>query len=403
MDRQEARAKVVQAAEGLDRELRALNEYLYMNPEVAYQEFKASARVAETMEAHGFEVEREVAGLSTALRAEWVGDASGGAAMSDNRPTIAFLAEYDALPGLGHACGHNLIAAMSVGAALACQAADLPARILLFGTPAEEAGGGKVAMTDAGLFDGLDAAMMVHPSTYSTCGRGSLAMRGFKLKYYGKPAHASGRPDQGINALEAAVQTYVAINGLRQHLPTDVRIHGIFSHGGAAPNIVPEYAELYYYVRAATLPTLELAYSRALACARGAAEATGTRLEIEQQSTYRERVESPQLIGAFLENAHGLGVETVAPDTIKGVGSSDIGNVSHAAPTIHAYLKIVDADKAPSHSHAFTEAAGTEEALRVMLIGVKALALTAVDVVMKPGLLEGVRAEFAARRAGARG
>lgn len=402
MDWQEARAKVLQAAGGLDRELRALNDYLFSNPEVAYQEFKASARVAEVMEARGFKVDREVAGLPTALRAEWDGftpAATAPAAAAATLPSIAFLAEYDALPGLGHACGHNLIAAMSVGAALACQAAGLPARILLFGTPAEEAGGGKVAMTDAGLFDGVDAALMIHPSGYTTCGRGSLAMRGFKLKYHGKPAHASGRPDQGINALEAAVQTYVSINGLRQHLPTDVRIHGIFSHGGAAPNIVPEYAELYYYVRALTLPTLETAYAKALACARGAAEATGARLEIEEFSTYRERVESPQLAEALLDNLHALGVSSIDPATIKGVGSSDIGNVSHAAPTIHAYLKIVDGDKAPGHTHAFTEAAGSEEARRMMLVGVKALALTAVDVVLKPGLREAIRDEFARRKA----
>lgn len=388
MNWQESRHRVLATADQIAREVRDLAMYIHATPEVAYQEVKASARVAQVMAEHGFAVECGVAGLPTALRAEWQG-AQG--------PGIGFLAEYDSLPGLGHACGHNLIAAMSVGAALACKAAELPAKIVLFGTPAEEAGGGKVTMTDAGLFDGLDAAMMIHPSNYSTCGRTSLAMRPFKLKFHGKPAHASGRAEEGINALEAAVQTYVAINGLRQHLPTDVRIHGIFSHGGSAPNIVPEYAELYYYVRALTVSVMEDSYRKAVDCAQGAALATGARVEVEQMLTYRERVESPQLGAAYVRNLQELGVSTIDPDSIKGVGSSDAGNVSHVAPMIHAYLKTAP-DAVKGHTHAFAEAAGSPHALDLMLVGVKALALTAADLVFAPGMLEQVRSEFAARK-----
>ncbi len=391
MNWQEARRQVLSAADQVSGEIRDLAMYIYSNPEVGYEEVKSSARVAQVMAEHGFSVERGVAGLPTAVRAEWRGA---------EEPAIGFLAEYDCLPGLGHACGHNLIAAMSVGAALACKAAGLPARIVLFGTPAEEAGGGKVSMTAAGLFDGLDAAMMVHPSNYSTCGRTSLAMRPFKLKFHGKPAHASGRAEDGINALEAAVQTYVAINGLRQHLPTDVRIHGIFSHGGSAPNIVPEYAELYYYVRAATMTVMEEAYRRAVDCARGAALATGTSVDVEQMLTYRERVESPELGAAYISNLHELGVSTIDPRSIKGVGSSDAGNVSHVAPMIHAYLQLASGD-VKGHTRAFAEAAGTPHALDVALLGVKALALTAVDLVFAPGMLEEVRREFAARKGSA--
>lgn len=388
MEYQKARQRVLEVVDALEPQLRSLGRYIFENPEIAYEEVKAAAKVAEVMEANGFNVTKGVANLPTALLAEWKG--------SDG-PTVAFLSEYDALPGLGHACGHNLICTMSVGAALACKAIGLPARVLLFGTPAEESGGGKVQMTDAGLFDGLDAVMMIHPTNYSTCGRTSLAMRGFKLKFHGKPAHASGRPEQGINALEAAVQTYTAINGLRQHLPTEVRIHGIFSHGGDAPNIVPEYAELYYYVRAFTLPVLEDAYQRAINCAQGAALATGARLEVEQLSTYRERIESPQLGEAFVSNLHELGVPTIDPSSIKGVGSSDIGNISHVAPTIHAYLKIAD-DEVKGHTRAFCDAAGSEYAAQVMMVGVKALALTGVDVVLKPGMLAEMRAELQSRK-----
>ncbi len=388
MDWQEARQRVLAEADKLKDEITGLSRYIWENPEIGYEEVKASSRVAEVMEQYGFEVVRGVAGLPTALRAEWKG---GDVA------AIGFLAEYDALPGLGHACGHNLIAAMSVAAALTCKAAGLPATVTLFGTPAEESGGGKVAMTDAGLFDGLDAALMIHPSSYSTCGRTSLAMRPFKLKFCGKPAHASGRPEQGINALEAAVQTYVAINGLRQHLPTDVRIHGVFSNGGQAPNIVPEYAELYYYVRALTLATMEDAYTKAVNCARAAALSTGARVEVEPMLTYRERVESPQLVEAYVRNLRELGVSTIDPNTIRGVGSTDAGNVSHAAPTIHAYLKIAP-DEVKGHTHSFADIAGSAQAQEMALIGVKTLVLIAADVLFAPGMLEGMRAEFRARK-----
>ena len=385
-DRNQLRAHILETVDQLDSEIRALSRYVYDNPEIAYGEVRASTRVAGVMECHGFTVEREIAGLPTALVAQ----------AGTEGPAIAFLAEYDALPKLGHACGHNLICAMSVGAALACKEVGLPARILLFGTPAEESGGGKVTMTDAGVFNGLDAVMMIHPSSYSTVGRSSLAMRTFKIKFHGKAAHASGRPEQGISALEAAVQTYVAINGLRQHLPSEVRVHGIFSHGGDAPNIVPEYAELYYYVRAFTLPVLEESFERVLACAEGAARATSARVEHEVLTTYRERVESPALGQAFLENLNELGVETVDPDSIRGVGSSDIGNISHIAPTIHAYLQIVD-DAVKGHTPEFCDAAGSERAANMMITGAKTLALTAADITLKPGLLEEMRREIRLR------
>lgn len=385
-DRTHLRTSTLEAVDRLEDDITRLSRYVYENPEVAYEEVKAAAEVADLLERHGFTVERGVASLPTALSAQF----------GTKGPTIAFLAEYDALPKLGHACGHNLICAMSVGAALACKEAGLPARVLLVGTPAEESGGGKVKMTEAGIFDGLDAVMMIHPSNYNTVGRTSLAMRAFKLRFRGKAAHASGRPEQGINALEAAVQTYVAINGLRQHLPSEVRVHGIFTHGGDAPNIVPDYAELYYYVRALTLPVLEDAFARVLASAKGAALATGATLEHEVLTTYRERVESPALGRTFQENLQELGVGTIDPASIQGIGSSDIGNISHVAPTIHAYLKIAE-DDVRGHTPEFCAVAGTDEAAQVMMTGVRTLALTAVDIATQPELIEEMRQEFGSR------
>ena len=221
---------------------------IHANPELGFQEFKAASLLTGVLEEDGFSVERGVAGMETAFIATLRGQG--------DEPVVAFLAEYDALPGLGHACGHNIIAAAAVGAGLALGTVlpDLAGTIQVIGTPAEEGGGGKVIMVDAGIFDGVDAAMMIHPSGRNLLGRGALTAYPVTLEFYGRPAHAAAKPDEGINALETMILTYNGINALRQHLRDDVRIHGIITHGGDAPNIVPEYTKAEFIVRAADTP-----------------------------------------------------------------------------------------------------------------------------------------------------
>ncbi len=220
-----------------------ISQTIHANPELAFEEHESMALLAGTAERHGFDVERGVAGLETAFVATSRGIADG--------PTIAFVAEYDALPGLGHACGHNIIGTAATGAALALQALrdNVPGMVKLIGTPAEEKGGGKVIMVERGVFDDVDAAMMIHPGTKAMTTRGTLASNKVDFELFGRTAHAAAAPDLGINALDACIQTFNNINALRQHLTPDVRIHGIITHGGEAPNIVPEYAAASFSVR----------------------------------------------------------------------------------------------------------------------------------------------------------
>ena len=369
--------------------LGTLSRQIYENPEIGFEERKALQWVSAFLREAGFSVEPGTAGIETAFRAEVRGQ--------KDRPNVALLAEYDALKGLGHACGHNLICSASVGAAAALHRAapHLPGTLTVLGTPAEEGGGGKVIMVDRGVFNGIDAAMMFHPSRDNWWVRGALTAQPLSMKFRGRPAHAAAMPERGINALNALLLTFHAIDSLRQHVTPDVRIHGIITHGGDAPNIVPAYAEAEFLVRAARRKTLDEVMIKVKRCADAGAAATGATVEMEEGLAYAERNNNRVLAGLFGENMRRLGIDGDEPSASGGVGSSDIGNVSMVVPAIHPYLKIVDGDVS-GHTPEFREAAGSARGFEAMLNAAKGLAMTVLDVMYRPDALERMRGEFAA-------
>lgn len=383
----EKKARVHTAVDGLAPALRDLALKIHDNPELAFAEHRAAGWLTEPLREAGFDVEIGLANLPTAFRALWEG-APGG-------PAIALLAEYDALPGLGHACGHNLIGPASVGAALALKDAvpDLPGRIVVIGCPAEEKGGGKILLADAGVFDGLDVAMMFHPARYTMVLRASLARVAATFKFYGKSAHAASMPEQGISALEALIQAFNAINALRQFLPDTSRVHGIITNGGTAANIVPDYAEAVFSIRAENMEALEGVKAKVYRAVRGAAEAMGARCEIEEGLVYPERRNNKSLARAFQANLESMGIPVSPPPARMGVGSSDIGRVSQLTATIQPYIKICD-DDVNNHTPEFREAARSERGLSGMIAAAKAIAMTVVDLCYDRGLLAEVREEF---------
>ncbi len=369
-------------------ELYQVSHTLHAHPELAFEEYHSAALLADSAEQHGFQVQRGVAGLETAFIARSVN--------ATEHPAVAILAEYDALPGLGHACGHNVIATAALGAALALQSVRgaLPGVIELIGTPAEEKGGGKAIMVERGVFDHLDAAMMIHPGSKNMVNRGSIASNALVFEFFGKAAHAAAAPDQGINALDACIQTFNNINALRQHLPPDVRIHGIITHGGEASNIVPAYARAEFGVRAATSDVSLEVVEKVKRCAEAAALAAGARVEIHHLRHYAHRLPNPTLARLFAQNLQRLGQTVAEPAADERRGSSDMGNVSHVVPAIHPYIAMVP-DHVGAHTPEFALAAGSEAGDRAWQIGAKALAMTAADLLLHPQLLEQAKAELA--------
>lgn len=363
---------------------------IHANPETGWESPKALGWLTEPLRKAGFKVETEIAGLSSAFRAEWCGGKS-------ERPVVALLAEYDALRGIGHGCGHNLIGTAAVGAALALQGAvpELPGRLWVIGTPFEEGGGGKIFMAEKGIFDACDAAMLCHPHNRTMVARGGLAAVHFTFRYHGKASHASSAPEKGISALDALLQLFFGINQLRQFAPPGYRMHGIITQGGVAPNIVPEYAAAEFIIRATNRRDLVGLKKRVVGIAESAAVATGACLEFEEGVTYAERHENPPLSEAFAANMARLGVKVDPP--AKGIGSSDMGNVGEVCPAIHPYVKIAD-ESISTHSSAFAQAAGSDAGMKGMLQAAKALAMTTLDLCLDEALLAAVKADHARYR-----
>jgi len=383
-------AKACKAVDRMGRRLREVGKDLFDHPELKFEEVHAAKRLAAELEGAGFNVERGVAGMPTAIRAVHPAASDG--------PTVAILGEYDALPEIGHACGHNLIAAGTLGAALAVATikSELPGTLVFLGTPAEEGGGGKVLMIDAGLFEGVDAAIMFHPSTNTMIGRGSLAITEVKIEFHGKPAHASGSPEKGINALDAVIQTFNGINALRQHIKDGARIHGIISHGGVKPNIVPEYAAAEFYVRALENEYRDELLEKLRKCAEGAAMATGARLDFRLVGHSYKAMKPNRALGErFLKHLEANGIPNNPPKD-KSMGSTDMGDVSQAVPGIHPYVQICEEDIA-GHSREFAAASDSERGYVAMLAAAKATAMTAIDVLTEPDLVERIWDEFNAR------
>jgi amidohydrolase len=312
-------------------------------------------------------------------------------------PTLAVFCEYDALPGIGHACGHNLIAASGVATGMALKAAlgEGNGTVLVLGSPAEEGGGGKVKMIDAGALDGVQAAMMLHPSPRDMAWANVIAIEQYRVFYQGRNAHASAMPWEGVNALDAVVTAYQSISLMRQQLrPTD-RVHGVITEGGLKPNIIPDRTSAEYYIRARNARELEELRAKILPCFEAAATATACTVTIEPQGLpYTDLVNNDALCEAYAENMATLELQLpTKTQSLGGAGAStDMGNVSYVVPSIHPMFGIPT--EAANHTPGFTAAAATPEAHRAMLRASTALALTALDCYLKPGLLETAKEEF---------
>jgi amidohydrolase len=379
-----------QAVDRLGDELEALSRQIHDHPELAYQEVKAAGWLSDFLARQGFKVERGVAGVETAFR---------GTIETGHGPTIAILCEYDALPQIGHACGHNVIATAGAGAgaALAAVRDKLPAgRVQVIGTPAEEGGGGKVRLIQGGVFRDVDVAMMIHGFDRWILHQDLLGIVRVGFEFRGKAAHASADPWEGVNALDAVIQTFNNVSMLRQQIRPDARIHGIVTHGGAAPNIIPEMAACTFYVRAAKLDYMWELHKRVLACAEGAAKATGcTVTVIDKEAPYEPLKRNDTLLDLFRVNMTSVGAEeSPAPDRL---GSSDIGNVSQVIPAIQPMVQIAPPGT-PIHSRDFEAAAVSPLARKGMCQAAKAMAMTTLDLLADPALVKRARAEFEATR-----
>jgi amidohydrolase len=382
-----SKARIDREVESLADELSAVSDFLLANPEIAYQEFKACDHLSHVLEQNGFQVEKGVGKVETSFLAR----------PDDCRPTrpaVALLAEYDALPKIGHGCGHNLIAAAGLGAAVALRRilGNEAGGLVLVGTPAEEGGGGKVRLAEAGVFEEMDAAMMFHPGSTNIPGKGMLGRIKFKMEFFGRTAHASGSPDRGINALDALVLAYNGINAYRQHLRPDGRIHGIITHGGDAPNIIPDYAAGLFYVRAGNRKYRDELLERVKNCCQGAALATGTEFKIEIDHPVLDPVKrNPSLETIVKNNMTALGITVDEDDGRRG--SSDMGNLSHYLPATHPYLAIVEPE-IPGHSTEFRDATTSSRGRQTLLNAAKMLAMTAWDFLSSSELRERVKRDF---------
>lgn len=355
--------------------LAEISEYIYHNPELGNQEFKAVEILTSFLEEHHFTVEREFLNIKTAFRATFDSKKEG--------PTIGYLCEYDALPEIGHGCGHNMIGPMSAGAGVLLSKIldEVGGRIIVYGTPAEETDGAKVILAENGVFDELDVAMMAHPASETIRSGDTIALYPLQFTYKGKTAHAAASPHEGINALNSVIQLFNGIDALRQHVTPDVRMHGIITNGGVAANIVPDEAVAQFYFRAATKETLEDVIEKVKKIAEGAALMTGATLSMERyELPYDNLVTNENLSEAFNENLRMLGITEIKEK--KSAGSSDIGNVSHITPTIHPYIGISDC-YITGHSRALADATITPLGHERLLVGTLALAYTGYDVLMK--------------------
>jgi amidohydrolase len=372
MDVEAIRQRVAAKIEANAQPLIELSRTIHQHPELGGEERRSVQALTGFLEQHTIPVERPYVGIETAFRATVAGRAP--------RPRVALLAEYDALPGIGHGCGHNVICTMSVGAAVGLKEVmgPLSASAEVIGSPAEETRGAKVDMLEKGAFDDVDFAMMLHPAPVTAIRMKSLALEPLEFTFHGKSAHAAQAPDQGVNALNAVISLFNHVDALRQHVKSDVRMHGIVTAGGEAPNIVPERAQARFYLRAPDREYLRELRRKVENCAEAAALATGSRLEVRRfENPFDNILTNPVLADAMRRNFEGLG-ETVIDEMSDGA-STDMGNVSQAVPSIHGTIRIAQPGSA-LHTREFAQAAGSESGDRAVILGAKVLALTALDI-----------------------
>jgi amidohydrolase len=399
-DVRELKERACQVIDQLRPHMEAIAADIHAHPEVGWDTPRSAGRLTEFLAEYGMEVERGVAGLDCAFRAVTPGRAAG------THPAVCFLAEYDALPGLGHACGHNLIGTVASAAGIAVskvlQEAGLPGAAYVMGTPFEEGGGGKIIMVDKGVFDACDASLMFHPGGGGQVRVGSpnIAAHMLKFKFYGKSAHSGAAPHEGVNAADAAMLTFMAVNAMRQHVTGDVRIHGIITRGGEAANIVPAYAEVSMSVRALNYRTLSAVVERVRNCARAGAMASGARLEVEEGLTFRERVVLPAYRQVVCDNLPALGLPVPEGDP-QTYASADSGNVSYRIPHVTFNLPVSESPAVVPHTPEFAAATNSDMARTAMNQAAKLMAMAALDLLTDPGKLAAIQAQHRDRLAAA--
>lgn len=385
------KAQVLENVDEYQQTLIDISHRIHERPELGFEERFAHDLLTDALEDSGFDVERHACGLETAFRAT----------IGSSGPRIAVMCEYDALPEIGHACGHNVIAAAGLGASLALRplVEQLQGQLVVLGTPAEEGGGGKIIMAKEGALAGLDAAMMIHPSGQDLCAMSVVAIERMRVAYEGRAAHAAAAPQRGRNALDAAVLGYVNIAALRQHIESSERVHGVFTHGGTRPTIVPQSAVAEWYVRAPSVEGLHSLVARVDDCLDAGAQAAGCSIEREPIGpTYPDMVRNGTLEDLYSDNSAAIGREVhPCTETARVIGSTDMGYVSYEVPSLHPMIKIAP-ESVSLHSPEFTEHARSPQADAGLLDGARAMAFTAIDLWKDPSRIEGAKAELARQR-----
>jgi amidohydrolase len=388
MDLEQAKRRLCEEVDARSELLVSVSHDLHDHPEELFEEHHAHDALTEVLAGAGLTPVRHAYGLDTAFEAR-AGQAG---------PTVAVMLEYDALPGIGHACGHNIIAAAGLGAGLAAAALadELGGRVVILGTPAEEGGGGKVAMAEGGALDGVDAALMVHPADHELRRMSTIAIQRLRVTYHGEAAHAAAYPWNGRNALDAAVLGYVGVAALRQHIRPDERVHGVFTDGGDKPNIVPARAEMLWYVRSGDLDRLEPLKARVLHALEAGAVAAGCDVEHEWlDPAYADLRSNGPIEDLYVANARVLGRDVLEPAGDAQVyGSTDMGNVSYLVPSIHPMIAVAPAGVS-IHTPEFAHHAAAAEGDAAVLDGAKAMAMTIADLWLRPDALDAARAAFA--------
>lgn len=384
--------RVSKIVDRLAPELRKLALDIHDNPELGLQEYKACAWQKELLGKYGFAIEENFCDIETSYKAVYKGRKPG--------PKIAFLAEYDALPELGHGCGHNLIAMVSVGCGIACRefADEYGAQIDVIGTPAEETAGTKVPMSAKGVFDGYDAVMMAHPAFANAESINTIAMDAYKIEFFGRPAHAAAAPHEGINALDAMINFFNLVNAMRQQTKPDARIHGIITDGGKAANVIPDYTTANFYIRANRVADVKKLAERVRNCAAGAALGTGCTYKMEyNEENFKDTCTNKALNNLAVDNIQPFLSEPIYRlGDIHAPGSSDLGDVSYEAPAIQVIFKIGEYPNpmGGGHTPEMAAAAGSEYGINNGLNFVKGLVMTAIELMTKPEALAAVKEEF---------
>ena len=380
--------KVLKFIDEITPELNELSLEIYNNPELGYQEHKACKLHADILKKYGFTVEENFSGVETGFKAVYKGKKDG--------ITVAYMSEYDALPGIGHGCGHNILGTVSTGAGIVLKELvdEIGGTVVVFGTPAEETSCAKVIYVENNEFDDVDIAMMAHPGNQYTKSGSSLALEPIQFEFFGKTSHAAAAPEKGINALDAAIQTFNSINALREHMRSDSRIHGVIIEGGKAANVVPDYAKVQFYVRSTSKTYNSELLERVKNCARGAALATATELKITKfEFNYDNMVTNQTLSNVFNEKIYHI-AGIVMNEPPKSTGSIDAGQVSQVCPTIHPYFDITNDKSIAAHTIEMAESTLTDYAKEQMKNTIAALVLTAAEVIQDPKLYEEIKNEF---------